>query len=101
MSLVEGLLDLLKDVECSEKDNLVDGFVMEPTRKSYKILHEKKVICSVSFIDNDSNVSEDMKISQDNPGKYKVCLTEINDEEKTNIYKKKLTDLGFVEFSQD
>jgi len=95
MSLLESLFDLLKDVEVSEKDELVDGFIMQPSSKYYKIFHEKNEICSVNFLEKDSGISEDMKIAQDNPNQYKVVLNEIKDEEKTKNYIKKLTFLGF------
>ena len=104
MSLLEGLFDLLKDVKCSDKDNLVDGFIIEPIRKGYTILHEKNIVYKVNFIDkekDDSKICEDIKVAQNNPKNYKVIITEINDEERTKIYIKKLLDLGFEEISQD
>ena len=97
MSLLEGLFDLLEDVNVSENCDLSEGFVMEPVTKHYKILQEKSQVCFVDFIDKESELSEDAKIAQDNPSQYKVILTEIKDEEKTKIYIKKLTDLGFVD----
>jgi len=101
MSLIDGLFYYLKDVECSEKDDLVDGFVMEPIRKGYTILHEKDAVCCVNFIDKESKASEDMKVAQDKPKKYKVIIAEIKDEERTKNYIKKLTKLGFVDITQD
>ena len=97
MSLVESLFNMLKDVEC--QDELVDGFTMEPTKKGYRLCHEKQYVASVSFIDKDE-VERDMETACDFPKDYNVYITEIKQEDKIKLYLKKLTDLGFVNISQ-
>ena len=98
MSLFESLLNIMKDVE--SKDDLVDGFTMNPTKKGYKVFHEKTEVCSVSFIEKNNNTEMDMETAQDNPVNYNVFITEIKQNGKIKQYIKKLTDSGFVNISQ-
>jgi len=97
MSIIESLFSILKENE--SKDNLIDNFIMEPTKKGYKLLHEKQYVASVSFIDKDK-VERDMESACDFAKDYNVYITEIKQEDKIKLYIKKLTDLGFVNISQ-
>ena len=97
MSIIESLFSILKENE--SKDNLIDNFIMEPTKKGYKLLHEKQYVASVSFIDKDK-VERDMESACDEAKDYNVYITEIKQEDKIKLYIKKLTDLGFVNISQ-
>jgi hypothetical protein len=96
--LFESLLSILKDVE--DQDSLVDGYTMNPTKQGYKVLHNKKEVCSVSFV-NKNKEFYDMETAQDNPNDYNIYITEIKQEDKIKSYIKKLTDLGFVNISQE
>ena len=99
MSIFESLLQIMEDVEST--DSLVDGFTMVPNKKiGYIVLHEKSEVCKVSFINNDDKIDRDLETAQDNSQNYNVYITEVKQEDKINLYIKKLTDLGFVNISQ-
>lgn len=97
MSVVESLFKLLEEAE--PQDNLINNFTMEPIKKGYKLLHEKQYVAIVSFIDS-QKIERDMETACDNPQDYNVYITEVKQNDKINLYLKKLTDLGFVNISQ-
>ena len=99
MTIFESLMDIMKDVDSVEE--LVDGFEMQPTKKGYKLLHQKEEVCSVCFVNNEDKTNYDMETAQDSAKLFEVCITDIKQEDKIDLYIKKLNALGFENISQE
>lgn len=98
MSLIESLLEILENIDSC--DSMIDGFKMEPTKFGYKVLLNNESVCHVSFINKDDKIERDMETAQDNPNDYDVVISEIKQDEKTELYINKLSKLGFGSISK-
>lgn len=91
------------EVETAEKgieeEDKLTGFTMEPEGDGYKIELKGKEICTVEFVNNDTDKSDDLEDAQNKPEDYTVYIKDVKDKNLADEYAKKLDDMGFERVS--